>query len=131
MICKNEMLNLILKASPSFKPIWEEFLEEWKGENDLPLYLVLGDLARYIDFLVDKNNERELVSIFEVVEKWHLEGDSYVKEAATIGLLEGLQNTNQTNSKKLNKIESYLLPESKRWWNKVNEFWEKGKIISE
>jgi len=52
MIDKEEMFELVLKACPSFKPAWEEFLDEWKDEKDLPLYLALGDLSRHISSLV-------------------------------------------------------------------------------
>jgi len=126
MIDKDEMFPPILKASPSFTPLWEEFLEEWKDENDLPLYLVLGELSRHIASLVEARKVDELKEIFLIVEHWHIEGSAYVKEAATVGLLEELQGENNAVS-----IEAYLLTESKRWWLKVNEFWDSGKLIRE
>ena len=131
MIYKEEMIKPILKAAPNFTLIWEKFLEEWAEEDDPPLYLVLGDLARYIGSLIIAGQDNELKNIFSVVEQWHLEGDTYVKEAATVGLLEDLQNTNVVGKGTPEKIESYLLPESKRWWLKVNGFWESGKLIKE
>jgi hypothetical protein len=126
MIDKDEMFEFILKASPSFTSAWEEFLEEWSDEKELPLYLALGDLSRHINALVSSQQSSELKEIFAVVERWHIEGSDYVKEAATIGLLEGLQG--ESNAA---QIEAYLLPESKLWWQKINEFWENGKLISE
>ena len=126
MIEKDEMLELAVKACPSFKPAWEEFLDDWKDEKDLPLYLALGDLSRHISSIIETAQNSELKELFEVVERWHIEGSSYVKEAATIGLLEGLQGQSNATS-----IEPYLLPESKKCWDKVNEFWENGTLISE
>lgn len=126
MIEKDEMLELAVKACPSFKPAWEEFQDNWKDEKDLPLYLALGYLSRHISLLIETAQDSELKELFEVVERWHLEGSAYVKEAATIGLLEGLQGESNAAS-----IELYLLPESKKWWDKVNEFWESGRLISE
>ena len=126
MIEKDEMLELAVKACPSFKPVWDEFLDDWKDEKDMPLYLALGDLSRHISSIVETAQDSELKELFEVVERWHIEGSSYVKEAATIGLLEGLQGQSNAAS-----IESYLLPESKKCWDKVNEFWENGTLISE
>lgn len=126
MIEKDEMLELAVKACPSFKPAWEEFLDDWKDEKDLPLYLALGYLSRHISSIVETAQDSELKGLFEVVERWHIEGSSYVKEAATIGLLEGLQGQSNATS-----IEPYLLPESKKCWDKVNEFWENGTLISE
>jgi len=131
MISKEEMFNPIFDASEGFKPIWNEFVEEWKDDDELPQYLALSDLARYISKLISESEDKELKDIFQVIERWHLEGDDYVKEAATVGILEDLQNTNVVGAGVPEKVESYLLPESKKWWLKVYEFWETGKIISE
>ncbi|MEL1217510.1 hypothetical protein TVA88_00025 [Aeromonas hydrophila] len=109
MIEKDEMLELAVKACPSFKPAWVEFLDVWQDEKDLPIYLALGDLSRHISSLVETAQDSEIKELFEVVERWHIEGSSYVKKAATIGLLEGLQGQSNVTS-----IEPYLLPESKK-----------------
>ncbi|WP_018417404.1 hypothetical protein [Teredinibacter turnerae] len=131
MLVKEEMFKPILEVSDGFRPIWNEFLEEWNDDDELPQYLALGDLAGYISKLISESRDEELKSIFAVIERWHLEGDSYVKEAATIGMLEGLQNINVVGEGIPEKVELYLLPESKKWWAKVYEFWEEGKTISE
>lgn len=124
------MLEPMLEVTPRFKPIWEEFLEEWKNEEpELPIYLVLSNLARHIATLHNEGTEAELREIFAVVERWHLDGDGYVKEAATVGLLEDLQNTNLVGIGKPAQFVRFLGPESKRWWKKVEDFWEKGEII--
>lgn len=125
------MFQPILEVSDGFRSIWDEFLEEWKEDSELPQYLALGNLARYISQLISESNDTELKKIFSVIERWHLEGDAYVKEAATVGILEDLQNTNVVGMGIPEKVELYLLPESKKWWLKVYEFWEKGKLISE
>jgi hypothetical protein len=72
-----------------------------------------------------------LVRAFAVVERWHLEGDAYVREAATIGLLEDLQNDSLHAETVPKQFEVFLLPESRKWWDKVEEFWRTGKIISD
>lgn len=65
-----------------------------------------------------------------MVERWHREGDSYVKEAATIGLLEGIQNIagNRFDPK---RFACWLKAESKRWWDKLNRFWNGEDILSD
>jgi hypothetical protein len=131
MITKAQMIDPILTASPSFTSVWNEFLNEWKDEKELPIYLVLGELARHITKLHADGQTREVKDIFSVVEKWHLDGDSYVQEAASVGLLEDLQNSNVVGEDVPHALEAYLLPETRRWWDKVNNFWEKGEIISE
>jgi hypothetical protein len=126
LIHREEMFEPLLAVAKGFLPRWNKFIKEWKDEPKLPQYLALSDLARYIADLVRSESVEELKQIFDVIERWHLEGDSYVKEAATIGLLECLQNTNVVGHGIQEKIETYLLPESKTWWRKVGEFWDRG-----
>ncbi|MGE3347495.1 MAG: hypothetical protein AB7I35_08675 [Ramlibacter sp.] len=105
-------------------------MAEYENEGgELPLYIALGDLARYIASLERRGTEDELQEIFEAVERWHTEGDEYVKEAATIGLLEDLQNASVVGDADPSRFTRYLGPESKHWWVKVDTFWKKGEII--
>ena len=131
MITKTEMFSSILDVAPGFNPIWNEFKENWadEGPDELPLYLALGDLARYIaDKVTTTEASEELQALFAIVERWHIEGDDYVREAATIGLLEGLQNVTMNDPKSQKTLENFLLPESKRWRLKVEEFWENDNL---
>ncbi|WP_444921482.1 hypothetical protein ACJJID_03340 [Microbulbifer sp. CnH-101-G] len=125
------MIEPILGVSEGFKPFWDEFIEEWKDDEELPLYFVLADLARYISELISQSKDAELKAIFSVIERWHIEGDDYVKEAATVGMLEDLQNINIVGMNVPEQVEKYLLPESKRWWKKVYEFWGAGNVSSD
>ena len=125
------MFSPILAVAKDFGPIWNDFIDEWKEEKELPQYLALSKLARYISQLVENGKTTELENIFAVIERWHLEGDGYVKEAATVGMIEDLQNTSIVGEDIPEQLESYLLPESKKRWQAVYEFWETGKTISE
>ena len=124
------MLQPILKVSPSFEPVWRAFVAEWQDDIEhLPLYLVLSDLARHIAGLLEQNADSELRLIFQVVESWHVHGDPYVKEAATIGLLEDLQNKSIVGDQAPDSCLGYLGPQTLRWWRKVERFWETGELI--
>lgn len=59
----------------------------------------------------------------------HLHGDPYVREAATTGLLEDLQNTNLVGSLAPGQCLACLGPQSLRWWNRVERFWAAGELI--
>lgn len=127
MIDRAGMMEPMLRACPSFQAVWDEFVKEWKDSKELPLYLVLGDLARHIVTMLEHGDTQEFQQIFDVIELWHTKGDPWVQEAATIGLLEDLQNTNLYLSAEPEELREYLGPESLRWWNKVHQFWE-GKL---
>jgi len=69
--------------------------------------------------------------VFDVIETLHLNGDSYVREAATVGLLEDIQNNSGHRAVDPAVFVMYLKPESLRWWNKLNDFWTKGRLLSD
>src|ERR1700693_1023033 len=95
MITRDEMIGVLLDACPSFAPRWIAFQDEWREEvDDLPMYIVLGDFARHLIGMVERGDTARLAAIFAAVERLHVEGDGYRREAATVGLLEDLQNLN-------------------------------------
>jgi hypothetical protein len=94
MIAKNDMMRVLLDACPSFAPQWQAFEDEWRSEaDDLPLYLVLADFARHLIGMVERGDTAELPAVFRAIERLHVEGERYVREAATVGLLEDTYRT--------------------------------------
>lgn len=125
------MMPLMLQACPSFEGKWHEFLEYWKEEPEPPLYLALSDLARHLISMLARRDVSSFPRVFDVVERWHVEGDPYVKEAAIVGLLEDLQNTNLHDGTAPEQFRPYLLPVSAKWWEKLYGFWERGEILTD
>ena len=122
------MIPLLVEASPGFSSRWREFQAEWKDDKEgLPYYVCLGDFARYLGEKLKEGDIGDFPAIFRVVERLHVESDSYVREAATVGLLEGIQNIHGESAV---KFVPYLEPETKRWWDKLNDFWETGKLLT-
>jgi hypothetical protein len=130
MITKDEMMQPLLMACPSFQPTWESFLKEWRdGTTDLPIYLALSDLARHLVGMLARNDTSTFPAVFDVVEQWHNHGDPYVKEAATVGLLEDLQNKSIHASTTPEQLRVFLGPLSAKWWDKLYGFWERGEPL--
>ena len=124
MISKNDMFEPMLVACPVFVPAWRAFLDEWKdSEEELPYYSALGDLAHHLVEQLDAGATQNFEAIFDVVERWHCEGDSYTKEAAMNGLLEGIQNISLNRGIDPRRFESWLKPLSKRSWDSLNRAW--------
>src|SRR5262245_17847803 len=120
MVSKEEMMPLLVEACPSFEPQWLAFLQHWRDEiDDLPHYLALADLARHLILLLEQGDLESLAKTFAVVERLHVEGDSYVREAASIGLLEDLQNTGLHQRTSPIAFRAMLGPESREWWDKI------------
>jgi len=121
------MFTPILEVCPSFQLTWDEFVDEWKDEPDgLPQYVALSELAGYVIGMLEKNESDGVKAIFGVAERWHLDGDPYIREAATVGFLEDIQNTGLHKGRTTpDDFVKILLPETKFWWSKVEEFWGK------
>lgn len=121
MIEKDEVMALLLVACPSFRDTWEEHQADWE-DRDL-LYLDLGAFARHLVTLVRAGDVDELPAVFEVVERLHVEGTRYVQEAATIGLLEDIQNQAERVGLTPDHFLPFLGPMSREWWKELNAFW--------
>jgi hypothetical protein len=116
MITRDQIANTLTEAFPRFTPDSDDV--------DLP-YVVLGDFARFLLGIHELGDEDQLRKAAELIERLHIEGNSYVKEAATIGLLEGIQNTWGHAGADPEAFARRLLPESRRWWDSLNKFWQK------
>lgn len=128
-IVRSNMFEPLLEADPSFRGVWEAFQEEYQSEGELPLYLALTEFARHLIQKLETDNTHQFDAVFDVVERWHINGDRYVQEAATIGLLEDLQNHNLHRITRPEDFVLWLRPETLKWWIKVHEFWTLGKPI--
>jgi hypothetical protein len=129
IITPADMFGPVLAADPSFLPAWKEFQEDYGDEPQPLYYLALAALSRPLIAALERNETSRFDTLFDIVEQWHLTGDAYVREAATIGLLESLQNTGLHRKTTPEDFLIWLRPESRRWWDKVEAFWEHGTLI--
>lgn len=121
MIEKQQITSLLLEACPSFKKTYEAF-----DDKDLN-YAVAGELAHHLLDLYKNNKTEEFSKLARLIEEFHTKGDSYVKEYATIGILEDIQNVWGNNKTDPEKFAVFLLPVSLKYWKSLNNFWD-GKI---
>jgi hypothetical protein len=119
MITKDKMIPILIQAAPSFTEIWESNKNDFE---DLP-YMHLNQFGRQIVQLVIDGYTEEFPKIFEAIERLHLEGDEYVKEAATMGVLEAIQNHALDRKIDPKIFEKYLLPKSRENWDRLINFW--------
>ena len=121
------MLPRLVAACPSFTQKWEEHKREYFDEEDYLPYVALGEFADHLLGLYLSGQTDELPASFAEIERLHLEGKAYVKEAATIGCLEGLQNIMGNRGLDAEVLVPFLGPESTKCWNQLNKFWS-GEI---
>jgi hypothetical protein len=121
---KEDIEGALIEACPGFETEVHRIREE--GGSDL-VYVTLGDFARYLLSAHKKNRTDDLRHAGAVIERMHTEGDHYVREAATIGALEGIKNVWSNNGIDPNLFAGFLGSESRRWWISLNRFWN-GEI---
>jgi hypothetical protein len=131
IISRHDVETLLVRACPSFEvsSARQEFHQDYDSEPEPPLYLLASGFVRHLAELNASGHREEFRAVFDVIEDFHLRGDQYVCELATIGFLEGLQNTNlhSANSDAADFVP-FLGPVSKWWWEEV-ELFREGKVI--
>ncbi|WHY84645.1 hypothetical protein QNH39_18580 [Neobacillus novalis] len=129
-ITKEQVMGLLLSACPSYSERWEKYLEEnYEDGDEQLLYIDVADFANHIIEIYKLNETEEFEAVFEVIELLHIQGDEFVKELATIGLLEDI-HLSLTDKQEHDFFVKYLKPESLQWWNYLFDFWS-GKLFNE
>lgn len=130
MIQRAEVMEILIESCPSFQTRWEEHLQDiWDRESESILYTDFSVFASYLSELVIIRDFREFTDVLDRVELLLHEGDSFVKEAVVVGLLEDFQNYLLSKGYDLSLIEKYLKSETKKHWLELIKFWN-GEIPS-
>ena len=122
MITKEQVMPLFLEACPSFGEKWDDHHSLYADEQ--LLYVDMGEFAHHLVELHKSNQTTEFRAIFDIIERLHIDGDHYVKEAATIGMLEAIQNVASNNGVDPRVFVPYLGTKSIKWWAQLNDFWQ-------
>jgi hypothetical protein len=120
MIEQQEVLQTLVEACPELNDEVQAHLAE--NGNEL-LYVAAGAIARRLLALHEQGAITSLQAAATAIERLHVSGSPWVKEFATIGLLEGIQNVWANSGADPENFAKYLLAESRRWWQGLNRFW--------
>jgi hypothetical protein len=130
MIDRSQMFEPLIAVHPNLADTCKRSVDDWSGApEDFPDYALISDLVTECSRMLAAGLENEIRTVMEVVERWHFEGDQYVREVATIGFLEGLQAKNMHDGTVPEDFITFLGPESAFWWRKVTRFWSHGELI--
>ena len=76
-ITRDEFIDGMIEACPTFQGEWLRFNEEWKddptlfedgGDGTLPHYLLLSELADHLIAMLEKGDTSQFPAIFKVIE---------------------------------------------------------------
>lgn len=125
-IPREHMRALLVSAGSGFQE-WRSVNSGDAPDDDDPLYVWLGTFARFVVELVRRSDLAQLRAIADTIELLHVHGDAFVREAATAGLLESVQNQAGWEQVSTDPLTSLYGPETMRWWDSLETFW-KGQI---
>jgi hypothetical protein len=124
-IAKEQLEELLTESCPSFLSSvhWKNWQEENTQSNGSQ-YFFAGEFVRHLTSKNALAERNEFPAVFAMIEKLLQQGDDFVINWATIGILESFQNEalHLSNSKP-DDFEKYLHPVSKWWWEELNLFW--------
>ena len=120
MIQANQVLDMLVQVCPTFERERNEHVASYG--NDV-LYVAAGAFAHHLLVLQLKGATSCFASVGNTIELMHTDGVPEVKELATIGLLEGIQNVWGHSTTNPDVFLQYLGPASLNWWHALNNFW--------
>lgn len=122
LISETEVMNLLVGACPSFARAWAEARADADFDSSL-LHVHLGELAAHLIERLRRDDASECVALFAAVERLFVEGDEDVREAATLGLLDGLQSAAGTAGVSPARFVDLFQPATRRRWDELERFW--------
>jgi len=111
---------MLVQACPTFAAARDEHVTEYG--NDM-LYVAAGEFAHHLLALQLNDATSCFAQVGAAIERMHVEGTPEVKELATIGILEGIQNVWGNSGVNPEWFLDYLGPEGLAWWQSLNNFW--------
>ena len=92
-------------------------------DDGLP-YCVAGSFASYLLEAYKNNSSDILIKAGNFIEDLYSYKDEKIDNLATVGYLEGIQNVWGNNSTDPEEMVTYLGNISRKWWIKLNRFWD-------
>ena len=114
-------MPLLRAACPSFEEPWRAYVSNPIYDEEL-IYVHLGEFASHLVDLMVEGRVSEFEAVFDAVERLHVDGDLHVRRAATVGLLEGIQNVSGGKTDPEGFVR-YLKPETALKWQLLNDAW--------
>lgn len=127
MIDAADVMPLFAADCPTFRRPWQTLQSDPDHIDDDGARRHYQDAGEYARGLVDHYVAGDLEHVrksFGVIERLHVEGDDCVRELATIGYLEDVQNAAARETAcDPEDLLPFLGQELRRCWDGLNDFW--------
>lgn len=120
MIEQSQAMEILVESCPSFTSAWEAHTAKWGHDV---LYAAAGDFAGHLLEIHRTGDRSQFARVVSALERLLLEGSPSVRDLATVGVLEGVQNFWANAGEDPEHFGIHLLPTSRRAWDSLNSFW--------
>jgi hypothetical protein len=122
MLSVDDIVPAFLAACPGMLPAWAKHVEFW-GQDERGAYNDMTVIARYLVDCCERGQVGEFPAAFALLERCLAEGDDRAREAATIGIIEDIQNIASHRPFGAEAFTPWLQPLSRSAWDKVAAWW--------
>jgi len=122
MLTVDELVPEFLARCPGLKSDWDRHLEFW-GDEERGTFNDMAVIAHYLVACYEQQQLNEFPAAFSLLERCFADGDDQAKEAATIGIIEDIQNISSNREFGPQVFESWLGPQTKKAWDQLAAAW--------
>jgi hypothetical protein len=119
----SQMIYMLVEKFPDFSERWRKHLANWRGEPAGSY----NDMAEFVHFVVEDLYEKEKLDeigrIFQLLEKFFVEGDQATRDLISLGFFETMQKFASWRPYGNRVFEEFLGPMSKQSWAEIRRKW--------
>ena len=130
MTLRNDLIEPLLAACPSFRPLWEQHLADWRGE-DAGIYNDLSVFAHHLVESYAAGRTAEFAAVFQVIEQLLSQGPKEFRAPLSVGLLEDLQVIGSHHPFGGDAFRPWLGPKSLGAWQEIAKLWEGKRSLAD
>jgi hypothetical protein len=92
MPANREQVEQLVAAAPNFRSRWEQFLKDFEGDEALPFFVGISELAHYVVNSYAQGVTVEFPQLFRTIEDLLQNPEPELENLITVGLFEDIQN---------------------------------------
>jgi hypothetical protein len=122
MPANREQVEQLVAAVPNFRSRWEQFLKDFEGDETLPFFVGIGELAYCVVDSYAQGVTAEFPKLFRTVEDLLQNPDPELENLITVGLFEDIQNIASHRDFGAAPFRALLGPRSLVAWDEIDAY---------
>ena len=117
-----EQVEQLVAAAPNFRSRWEQFLKDFEGDEALPFFVGISELAHYVVDCYAQGVTTEFRKFFPTIEDLLQNPDPELENLITVGLFEDIQNIASHRDFGAAPFRALLGPRSLVAWDEIDAY---------